>query len=367
MISRPRIKSVIRRRDDGATGVSYAGLLMLSAAIFGLLVSVGPDSISSPVHQAACRLFHRECGHGDGVASRPRPTVNVEPPQGGGVVPPAPRSGGGGALALRPRLSRFLFDSVGNLLIKERGPSYGGQATAPDPGQVNKVFNDMGLIRDYLWDHFRRDSYDGRGSPMNVRIQAGVIGGAHWSPSTKAVEVGEYSAHKDTIAREFFRAIIDNEVKFSRAPQSAALREALAEMFATNVDGNWELGEGTYDPATKKKLGPIGNLADPTSINPRSAVHVREYDPVGRTVYENSSILGIAYYEMVSRMGRPTAEQIIYQALTRHLKKDSGFEDFRAASLEAAEELYGRNGSEYGATNSAFSIVGLNGTWKEKH
>jgi len=61
-------------------------------------------------------------------------------------------------------------------------------------------------------------------------------------------------------------------------------------------------------------------------------------------------------------VGREKAEQIVWRALKEHLQPDSGFEDFRTAMLQSAEELYGR-GADVAGVDAAFAAVGLDGTW----
>ena len=59
-------------------------------------------------------------------------------------------------------------------------------------------------------------------------------------------------------------------------------------------------------------------------------------------MHTNSGIPNHAYYEVVVRVGREKAQQIVWRALTEHLEPDSDFEDFRTAMIDSAEELYGR-------------------------
>ena len=80
-------------------------------------------------------------------------------------------------------------------------------------------------------------------------------------------------------------------------------------------------------------------------------------------MHSNSGIPNHAYYLMVQRTGRDDAEQVMYRVLTEELEPSSGFEDFRAASLEVARELFGYDSSEYAGIDDSFAAVGLDGTW----
>ena len=67
---------------------------------------------------------------------------------------------------------------------------------------------------------------------------------------------------------------------------------------------------------------------------------------------------------MVQAIGRDRAEQIVYRALTEKLDANSGFEDFRTASLDVAHELWGADSPEYQGTDESFAAVGLDGNWE---
>ena len=57
---------------------------------------------------------------------------------------------------------------------------------------------------------------------------------------------------------------------------------------------------------------------------------------------------------MAEALGRDKASQIVYRALTEHLESDSGFNDFRTASLQVAGDRYGEDSPEYRAVDEAF-------------
>jgi len=61
---------------------------------------------------------------------------------------------------------------------------------------------------------------------------------------------------------------------------------------------------------------------------------------------------------------RPAGPRRGYRALTEKLEPDSGFEDFRTASLDVARELWGEDSPEFTGTNESFAAVGLDGPWE---
>jgi hypothetical protein len=116
--------------------------------------------------------------------------------------------------------------------------------------------------------------------------------------------------------------------------ESGALNEAVSDMFASNIDGNWQIGEGLPD-------GAIRDMADPDrdGTNPDNCpddgrfcqpAHVRDFyvtDNDHGGVHTNSGIPNHAYYNMVQNIGRDASEHVLYDAVTQHLSHDSGFED----------------------------------------
>ena len=141
----------------------------------------------------------------------------------------------------------------------------------------------------------------------------------------------------------------------------------VSDIFASNVDGDdWEIGE-------EPPGGALRNMAHPENGDPPQPAHVDDFvempndgSPFNDSggVHYNSGIPNHAYYLMVQSIGRDRAEQIVYRALTEKLESNSGFEDFRTASLEVARELWGEDSPEFTGTNESFAAVGLAGPWE---
>jgi aureolysin len=130
------------------------------------------------------------------------------------------------------------------------------------------------------------------------------------------------------------------------------------------VDGNWEIGEDLPD-------GAIRDMADPSQGHPPQPATVDDFVVMENDgtafsdyggVHYNSGIINHAYYLLVQDVGRDKAQRIVYKALTEHLQSDSDFEDFRDATLTAAQELYGDD--EVKAVDDAMRGVGLDGQWE---
>jgi Zn-dependent metalloprotease len=141
----------------------------------------------------------------------------------------------------------------------------------------------------------------------------------------------------------------------------------MSDIFASNVDDDdWLIGEDL-------PTGALRDMEQPGNGHPPQPAHVDDFNEMPNDgspfndhggVHYNSGIPNHAYYLMVKAIGRDAAEAIVYRALTEELGSDSGFEDFRTASLAVAARLWGEDSPEYQGTNESFAAVGLDGTWE---
>jgi Zn-dependent metalloprotease len=268
----------------------------------------------------------------------------------------------------RPGGERRIYDGGDGHLIREEGDDPSG-----DP-EADAVYDNFGRVYDYYMGKFGRNSYDDMGAPLigTVNYPPACSGGAYWSPSQKQMYFCPgFAGPLDVTAHEVTHAVTERTAGLDYQGESGALNEAVSDMFASNVDGNWQIGEGLPD-------GAIRDMADPDrdGTNPDNCpddgrfcqpANVRDFyvtDNDHGGVHTNSGIPNHAYYNMVQNIGRDASEQILYTAVTQHLNRDSGYEDFRTACLEAARERYGQDSDEYRGVDKAFRDVGLDGTWK---
>ena len=76
-------------------------------------------------------------------------------------------------------------------------------------------------------------------------------------------------------------------------------------------------------------------------------------------VHINSGIPNFAFYKFATVVGRPKAEKVYYQALTKYLTARAQFADLRLAVVQAATDLHGASSAEVAAVRSAFDAVGI--------
>ena len=227
----------------------------------------------------------------------------------------------------------------------------------------------LGLIDDYFADRFGRDSYDGEGAELEAWINYCEMQGvpmlnAYWDGERMVFGEG-YGLSLDVTAHELTHALTEHTAGLEYNCQSGALNESMSDIFGSNLDpDDWEIGEDLPN-------GAIRDMSDPERFDQPAHVDdfvAQENDGTQFTdyggVHTNSGIPNHAYYQMVLAIGRRAAEQVVYRALTEYLEPDSNFEDFRAASLRAAEDLYGAGSTEQTGVDGAFAVVGLDGTWE---
>ena len=250
------------------------------------------------------------------------------------------------------------------------GPRRGRRSERRRP-EANQVYDNLGKTFEYYADTFGRDSYDNSGAELIASINFCENPGtpthnAYWDGHQMKFGDG-YGASLDVTAHELTHAITDRTANLEYKCQSGALNESMSDIFASNVDSDdWEIGEDLPG-------GALRDMAHPENGHPPQPGNVRDFvempndgNPYNDSggVHYNSGIPNRAYYLMVQSIGRKAAEQIVYRALTEKLEPDSGFEDFRTASLDVARELWGEDSPEFTGTNESFAAVGLDGRWE---
>jgi Zn-dependent metalloprotease len=256
-------------------------------------------------------------------------------------------------------------DLPGDLLRDEGDDPAGG-----DP-EADQVYDNLGQVFDYYSETFGRDSYDDSGGELIASINFCETPGtpmtnAYWN-GTQMVFGDGYASSLDITAHELTHAVTEETAGLEYQCQSGALNESMSDIFASNVDDDdWEIGEDLPGD-------PLRDMENPANGHPPQPAHVDDFNEMPNDgnpyndhggVHYNSGIPNHAYYLMVKAIGRDAAEAIVYRALTEELGPDSGFEDFRTASLAVAERLWGVDSPEYRGTNESFAAVGLDGTWE---
>ena len=337
------MESAHRRGERGQVAVSYAGALAVVAIVFGALFVLGLDGkVGQTVNQAICTIFSgTDCGE---------PQANAS----GYADDPYEDSGD----AIREIYDAHCTDDRGDDPARENGDDPAGSE------QVDEAYANLGRVYDYYLDTFGHDSYDGGGAPVvgtvNFCDVAGVPGGSSfWDGDEVNFAPGAGDA-LDTAAHEFTHGVIDHTADLDYECQSGALNESIADMIAWNLDPE----DTTY--GEDRDSGPIRDYRDP-SLHGQPG-HVDDYVASPNTddgdyggVHTNSGIANLAFSLMVTGGTHPRAKttvsvpalsatattsmdmggKIWYRALTVYMNSSTNFLGARAATAQAATDLYG--------------------------
>jgi bacillolysin len=230
-----------------------------------------------------------------------------------------------------------------------------------DPIAVSAHYNTR-LIYDYYKETYGRDSIDGKGQNLLIKISGKErLGNAFWHQGF--IYYGEGNLFKS-----FAGCLI-------YANQSGALNESFADIMGAMIDKkDWTIGEDCA-----KSIPYLRSLKNPaTELLPthyRQPAHLKDYLNKENTkagdyggVHSNSGITNRAAY-LISEglteeglgqsIGRENTEQIYYRALTTYLTASATFVDARRGLIKSAEELFGSGSDDVTAIKIAFDAVGI--------
>jgi thermolysin len=215
-----------------------------------------------------------------------------------------------------------------------------------------------------FWDG--REAFFGEGLPAGV-----TLGGHSWN---------YLSAGLDVVAHELTHAVTDASSHLIYRNESGALNEAFSDIMATAVEF-WAQPPGTA-PGTADYLvgedvvnGGFKSLENPSAAglpDHYSAIYTGTAENGG--VSRNSTIVSHAYYLAVEgginrtsglavagvgRANRDQIERAFYRAFVYLLPSNASFAAARAATLRAAEDLYGSSSSAVRALRDAWIAVGV--------
>lgn len=238
--------------------------------------------------------------------------------------------------------------------------------TASTDAVVRTAYVNAQLVLDYYQRAFGRNSHDGRGSVLKLRVHApdattGQVpaNNAYWFRDEGRLWFGDGDGSlfsplgnaADVVAHEFTHAVIDSEVRLEYVGQQGGLHESFSDVLATGVDGNFTVGEGVYTPDVPGDA--LRDLAHPTYDNARTLPSwVNE-------PHELAAIPNYAAYKVAQAVGGDHMRQIWYVGLTGYLQSNAGFAGAMEATVSAARKLYGTDSREYAAVRDAWAAVGV--------
>ena len=186
----------------------------------------------------------------------------------------------------------------------------------------------------------------------------------------------------DVVAHELTHGVTDYSSDLIYANESGALNEAFSDIIGISAVFFFQQpasGAGTADYVVGNDVitpGGIRSLADPLSLGYPDNYRIRftGFDDNGG-VHINSGIASHAFYltieggtnrtsglavQGVGAANREQVEKVFYRAFTQLLPSNARFTTARAATLQAAQDLYPGNNAIANALTQAWTAVGVN-------
>jgi len=281
---------------------------------------------------------------------------------------------------------RTVFDArhgtnlPGTLVRSEDGP--------PSPDRaVEQAFAGAGDTYDFFKAAFGRNSLDDRGMRLDSTVHFGVeFNNAFWDGRQMVYGDGdgiifkEFTSCLEVIGHELTHGVTSFEADLTYHDQPGALNESMSDVFGslakqwhfgqTASGADWLIGAGLLGPrikgvALRSMKAPGTAYDDPllgTDPQPAHMKHfVKTTDDDGG-VHINSGIPNHAFYLAAIAIGGPAWEKagaIWYDALTGHLRPNSGFQAAADATVMAARIRFGTGSREESAVQGAWDRVGL--------
>jgi thermolysin len=190
-----------------------------------------------------------------------------------------------------------------------------------------------------------------------------------------------FAAGLDVVSHEYSHGVTDYSSRLTYRNESGALNEAFSDIMSTGAEfyfqdpGNGPL-RADWLHAEDVSPGGYRSLQNPTAFGDPDHYSIRyvgTQDNGG--VHVNSGIANHAFYLAVeggthrlSRVAvqgvgfsnREQIERVFYRGFTSFLTPSSDFAAARAATIQAARDLYGVSGAVERAVTQAWTAVGVN-------
>lgn len=235
--------------------------------------------------------------------------------------------------------------------------------------------DDYGIYGGVYSVFYANAAYFGNGTMVyGVGLPANITpGGRTWNYTSAAIDI---------VAHELTHGVTDFTSDLIYQNESGALNEAFSDIMGTAVEfmfqpagsnvmqADYLCGEDAVRPAG------IRSLANPIAYGHPDHYSIRYTGTAdGGGVHINSSIVNHAFYlaieggtnrvsglpvQGVGSANRVQIETIFYRAMTQLLPRNATFTQARAATLQAARDLYGANSAAERSLSQAWTAVGVN-------
>lgn len=223
-------------------------------------------------------------------------------------------------------------------------------------------------VMSFLKERFGRDGLDGKGQKLEFVVHApdpqfgGKMNNAYWDGQSGKMYIGDGDGStftplglaKDIIAHEAGHAVLESEIQMGFDGQEGALHESFGDVIGSLVDpSDWQIGEDAYTPG--KGGDALRDMSKPQKYDHMSKVK----NGASAEPHLLADIPNLAAVRVAEKIGREEMGKVWYQGFTEHLKDNAQFSDAAAATLKAAEALYGKDSSQFSAVTDAWTSVGV--------
>ncbi|MCW2955625.1 MAG: peptidase [Thermoleophilia bacterium] len=249
---------------------------------------------------------------------------------------------------------------------------------------LDATHDNVGISLDFYQQVLGRNSYDGKGSDVNLFVHdEDWWGNASWgggeirsgAPDGDVLSKAPGTA-LDVIAHELAHGLIEHTANLDYDRQPGALNESFADVlgeateqwhenrgqFGTKAGvqaADWKIAEDVINPDFAPALRDMrkpGKVSD-DYVQPR---HMDDYvttDEDAGGVHINSGIPNHAAWVAAQEIGTEKLAKVWYHALTEHLPRNASFSEAAAATVSSAAQLYGEPVTS--AVRDAWAAVGV--------
>jgi thermolysin len=205
-------------------------------------------------------------------------------------------------------------------------------------------------------------------------------GPAIFISGTTRFTVRNFAGSLDVVGHELTHGVTAFTSNLIPLNEAGALNEAFSDMMGSSIEffvrpasGNYLMGDNI---ATALVPGLVRSLQDPLAFGTPDNYAIRLTDTADNgEVHNNSTIPSHAFYLAIeggtnrtSRLGvqgvgsanREQIEKVFYRGFTQLLPSNGTFSTARAATIQAARDLYGAGSAPERAVTQAWTAVGVN-------
>lgn len=248
---------------------------------------------------------------------------------------------------------------------------------------VRAAFDNSGATWDFYNTHFGRDSIDNAGMTLSSTVHFGVrYNNAYWDGTQMVYGDGDGSVlaplalSLDVAAHEMTHGVTEYTANLEYWSESGGINEAMSDIMGNSVEAwkdgavsadTWLVGEDVWTPGTPGDA--LRYMNDPAKDGD-SIDHYSDYYE-GLDVHYSSGLPNLAFYLLtqggkhprgkstneVPAIGIEKSYKIFYRGLANYMSSTTDFAGARAATVQAATDLYDQATAL--AVGEAWAAVGV--------